>query len=392
MRIGLVIYGSLDTLSGGYLYDRKLVEYLRGQGDTVEIVSLPWRSYPRHLLDNFSPAWKRRLAALDVDILLQDELNHPSLAWANRVLKNAPFPVVSIVHHLRSSEEHPAWLLPFYRWVERRYLASVDGFVFNSYTTQRAVQALLLKQNANTTAQYVNPFQSAQSALSAFHSSVVAYPAADHLDVPSADALERLIDERSARSGPVELLFVGNLIPRKGLHHLLAALARLPKRNWRLHAVGRADVDSGYTARIRAQIERLGLGDSVTLHGRVSDAVLAEHLRRCHLLAVPSYEGFGIVYLEAMAFGLPVIASTAGAACEIVQSGVNGFLVEPADTDGLAQTLARCLDERATLAGMGRAARQTYDSHPTWAETGGRIRGFLQEQVERSRGGVKRET
>ena len=52
MRIGLVIYGALDTLSGGYLYDRKLVEYLRAQDDAVEIISLPWRNYAAHLTDN----------------------------------------------------------------------------------------------------------------------------------------------------------------------------------------------------------------------------------------------------------------------------------------------------------------------------------------------------
>ena len=53
MKIGFLIYGSLDTLSGGYLYDRKLVEYLRTQGDTVQIISLPWRNYAAHLSDNF---------------------------------------------------------------------------------------------------------------------------------------------------------------------------------------------------------------------------------------------------------------------------------------------------------------------------------------------------
>jgi len=356
MRIGLVIYGSLDTLSGGYLYDRKLVEYLRDQGDEVEIVSLPWRSYPRHLLDNFSPAWRRRLAGLNVDILLQDELNHPSLVWANRAISRAPFPVVSIVHHLRASEEHPAWLLPFYRWVERRYLASVGRFVFNSHTTQKSVETLLARP---------------------VHSSVVAYPAADHLNPPTTAEVNRLIREHSARPGPVEILFVGNLISRKGLHHLLAALARLPRQEWRLSVVGRTDVDARYTSRIRAQIGTLGLETAVTLHGRVSDAALTENLRRCHLLAVPSYEGFGIVYLEAMAFGLPVIASTAGAAHEIVLPGVNGFLAEPADADGLAQNVARCLHDRKALVEMGQAARRVYDGHPSWAETGARIREFI---------------
>ena len=53
MKIGFVIYGSLNTVSGGYLYDRKLVEYLHAQGDTVEIISLPWRNYGAHLMDNF---------------------------------------------------------------------------------------------------------------------------------------------------------------------------------------------------------------------------------------------------------------------------------------------------------------------------------------------------
>ena len=91
MKIGFVIYGSLDTVSGGYLYDRKLVEYLHAQGDTVEVISLPWRNYAAHLMDNF---WFRlpHVVASEAkqspnnhsfDILIQDELNHPSLIGAN---------------------------------------------------------------------------------------------------------------------------------------------------------------------------------------------------------------------------------------------------------------------------------------------------------------------
>ena len=66
MKIGFVIYGSLNTVSGGYLYDRKLVEYLHAQGDTVEIISLPWRNYGAHLMDNF-----RFRLPKDLDILIQ---------------------------------------------------------------------------------------------------------------------------------------------------------------------------------------------------------------------------------------------------------------------------------------------------------------------------------
>ena len=87
MRVGLIIYGHLDIRSGGYLYDRKLVAALRARGDEVAVLSLPWRNYGRHLLDN----WDRRLLAnaraSQLDVLLQDELNHPSLVWQNARLR-----------------------------------------------------------------------------------------------------------------------------------------------------------------------------------------------------------------------------------------------------------------------------------------------------------------
>src|SRR3989304_6666951 len=108
MKIGLIIYGSLNTLSGGYLYDRKLADYLRAQGDTVEVISLPWRNYAAHLTDNLS----FKLPG-DLDILLQDELNHPSLIGANR--SKHSHPVISLVHHLRCSEARAAWQNDFYQ-------------------------------------------------------------------------------------------------------------------------------------------------------------------------------------------------------------------------------------------------------------------------------------
>ncbi|MCA9972659.1 MAG: glycosyltransferase, partial [Anaerolineales bacterium] len=141
MRIGLVIYGRLDTRSGGYLYDRQLVAHLRAQGDTVDVISLPWQNYGRHLLHNLAPTMHRRLHAARYDLLLQDELNHPSLFWLNRRL-HGRFPLISIVHHLRSREARPAWQNALYRAVERAYLRTVDGFICNSHTTRRTVAAL----------------------------------------------------------------------------------------------------------------------------------------------------------------------------------------------------------------------------------------------------------
>jgi len=133
MKIGLALYGSLEERSGGFRYDRKLAEGLRAAGDTVELVELPWRAYHRGLLDNVSRRLRERLR-IDVDVMLQDELAHPSLLYLNRHL---PFPIVSIVHHLRSSESRR--LAPFYRIVEQRYFQSVDGVICNSTATRDVV-------------------------------------------------------------------------------------------------------------------------------------------------------------------------------------------------------------------------------------------------------------
>ncbi|MEK6574435.1 MAG: glycosyltransferase, partial [Chloroflexota bacterium] len=238
MRPGLVIYGSLDTVSGGYLYDRMLVAHLRQCGDEVDIISIPWRNYGQHLADNFSSTLLRRLRDGRYDVLLQDELNHPSLFLVNRIIgatRRSPLrtPIFSIVHHLRSGEHRPAWKNTLYRFVERQYLSSVDGFIFNSRTTKDAVERLAGDHRP----------------------SIVAYPAGDHFSPPLEPGRIR---ERATRPGPLRLLFVGNIIPRKGLHTLLDALAQI-RDGWELNVVGSAEVDRGYVTEVQRRIANLGL-------------------------------------------------------------------------------------------------------------------------------------
>ena len=354
MRVGLIIYGRLSTISGGYLYDRKLVEYLREQGDRVEIISLPWSCYGRHLTHNFSRTLFARLRRGEFDLLLQDELNHPSLFWLNRRLRRrVNYPIVSIVHHLRCSEARPAWQNRLYRVVERAYLASVDGFIFNSQTTQTVVQSL-----------------------AAGRPSRVVYPAGDQLVSSLTDAD---IVRRAETAGPLRLAFVGGLIRRKGLHHLLAALARLPFANWRLEVAGDTAVAPTYSRTIRLQIAAANLDGHITCHGPLDADALTGVLARSHLLAIPSsYEGFGIAYLEGMGFGLPTIAGRDGAAHEIITDGLNGFLVAPAATEQLAAIIKTLHQDRPRLARMGLAARRRYLTHPTWAQSMAGARQFLQ--------------
>lgn len=357
MNLGLIIYGSLDTVSGGFFYDRMLVDSLKSNGDRVKIFSLPWRNYARHLLDNFSGTFIQSLSAANLDILIQDELNHPSLFRLNRKLQDrVRYPIVSIAHHLRSRESRPDWQNRLYRRVERDYLRSVDGFVFASRTTGSDVKALTGREVP----------------------SVVAYPGRDLVGpVFTADQVRT----RSFESGPLRVLFVGSLIPRKELHTLVAALASLPESSWKLDVVG-GFVDKPYAREIKRQIRREGLSESVSLLGVVTGEALRDYYHKSHLVAVPSsYEGFGIVYMEGMGFGLPSIASTAGAAHEIVTQGQNGFLVRPGDASAIAEYIEDLNRDREKLFRMGLNALDRYRRHPTWDESTSKIAKFLQSMV-----------
>jgi glycosyltransferase involved in cell wall biosynthesis len=358
MRIGLVIYGHLDIVSGGYRYDRRLVACWHRCGDTVTVYARPWRHYLHHLIDNLDPAWRTQLHQAAVDVLLQDELNHPSLFWLNRRLRTTvTYPIISIVHHLRSREAHPPWVNPLYRAVERRYLATVDGFLCNSPATAATVTDLVGTDK---------PLR-------------IALPGREAIP-PAVD--EATIRRRGLASGPLRLVFLGNLIPRKGLHTLMAALARLPKGSVHLSVIGNPNVAPRYAAYCRRQVERLGLTEVVAFRGLLAEAAVAAELAQAHVLAVPSvYEGFGMAYLEGMGYGLPALAGRHGGAATLITEGENGYLVTPGDVAGLSAHLDRLAADRDHLIRMSLAARERYLRHPTWEETAAHARAFLQAIV-----------
>lgn len=346
MHIGLVVPGDLSTATGGFVYDRQLADHLRRQGDTVEVIQLPGRSYARRLAANLDPRVGRRLDR-PVDLLVEDELCHPSLLWDRR----PDVPRVALVHHLLSSE--PRRLAPVYRLAERRYLQGIHGVVCSSETTSGTVKALVDKTSV-----------------------LVARPAGDRLD---PDLTPGAVEARAREPGPLRVIFLGRVTPRKGLEPLVRGLAQLPAGTWRLVAIGDLTADRGYAKRVRRLAHERGVGSNVRLAGQLPDAAVADELARSHLLAVPSrYEGFGIAYLEGMGFGLPALATKAGGAGEVVTEGVTGWLVPPDDPWAVAAAVGTVLDDRERLASMGCAALARYDAHPSWADTAEQIRSYLE--------------
>lgn len=357
LRIGLILYGGLDGLSGGYLYDRRIVEGLSRRGAEIEIVSLPWRNYGRHLSDNFSSRLFSRIRSVNWDILLQDELNHPSLFRVNRLLKKKTDTLIfPIVHHLRCSEYRNPLMNRFYRCVEKRYLKTADGFIFNSRTTAAVVTDLLAQ----------SPPQ------------VVAYPGKDHFQ---PEITPGQLSGKMRGAGPLQVLFLGNVIPRKGLHVLIEALSGLPRDSWRLTVAGDPAADPDYTGKITKMIEAGRLSGSVRFSVCPAAAEVERLFAGHHCLAMPSfYEGFGIACLEAMGFGLPVIASTAGAGPEWIRDGREGFLVPPGESGTLADRIGRWIESRRELLDMAQAALRTWREHPAWDESAERVYGFIRSR------------
>ena len=160
------------------------------------------------------------------------------------------------------------------------------------------------------------------------------------------------------------ILFVGRLVYRKGLHVLVKALQRIKGRDFKLYVVG-----GGYMeipARMLAKA--YGVEDKVEFLGVVPEDVKIELYRRAKIVVVPSIlnESFGIVALEAMAAGRPVIASRVGGLEDIVVNGETGVLVEPGSEEQLAEAIELLLDDEPYRRRLGANARRVVEERYSW--------------------------
>lgn len=153
------------------------------------------------------------------------------------------------------------------------------------------------------------------------------------------------IQREKLPSQTYDLIYVGVLIPRKGVHFLLDAFAKIAAdyADSHLWLVGNAD-NLEYTSQIKAQAERLDLSNRVTFVGRVAQAELARYLGRCRALVLPSSsEGLPRVVVEAMLAAMPVVATCVSGIPDVIQDGVYGYLVPPEDTNALETALHKVL-------------------------------------------------
>lgn len=211
-------------------------------------------------------------------------------------------------------------------------------------------------------------------------------------ELPNGVDIEQFQPQRVAlhrRSGlgitpPPTLLFVGSLDQAhyfKGVVVLLEAMRRLNEPGVRLDVVGDGDLRPAY----ERQAAQLGLTERVSFCGRVADAELPDYYAEADVVVLPSTtrgEAFGMVLLEAMACGTPVVASNLPGVRTVVRDGETGLLAEPGDPVDLAEKLDRLLADPALRARMGEAGRRRVETHYDWRAIGERLETLYVEVLK----------
>jgi glycosyltransferase involved in cell wall biosynthesis len=175
-----------------------------------------------------------------------------------------------------------------------------------------------------------------------------------------------------SREGPLRALCVAQWIPRKGILTLVEAWKLRERPGAVLELVGETDADPDYAAQVRAAVETAPPG-SIAVSGRVDDLELGAAYASADLFVLPSrYEGYGIVYAEALASGLPVIACGVGPVPELVGREA-AVLIEPDNVDDLCAALDLLLGDSVLRARMSSAAIRRASGLPRWADT---VAGF----------------
>ena len=305
--VHLMVPGSLDQPTGGYVYDRRIVDELDQRGIRLTVHELPG-DFP--LVDETAI----RVAARQMA---------GSLSLDTRRLR-----LVALVHHPLYLETglDPEIAAILHR-LEHGCLHSMRRIVVTSGATAAGL---------------------AEFGVPAGRVTVIP---------PGTDPAPR-----AAGSGGevLHLLCVGSLVPRKGQIDLVAALAGLADRPWRLTLAGADDRDPGYAGRVRAVVADAGLQNRVTLTGGVSRDALDRMFHSSDLFVLPSHhEGYGMALAEALTRGLPVITTAAGAIPDTVPEEAR-LMVPPGDVPAL--TAAAPIDH----------ARQRLDTLRVFVERSGR--------------------
>ena len=289
------------------------------------------------------------------------------LGYGMLLIKAAGLPVVANIHHplavdrrnavmqAKTLREKMRWIIFYPFFMQNIVMKRVDKIITGSHHSARSIQQV---------------FDVPASHIEIIH---------DGVDTDTFRPLEGVEKE------PNGILFVGNSEDRnKGARYLVEALHIL-RREIDFHLTF-VDRPRESLQLVPSLVKRWGLQSRVTFTGRLSTEELVRRYNKAEILVSPSvYEGFGLPAAEAMACGVPVVATTAGAFPEVVADGETGWLVAPGDAPALAGAIKRLMADPAERKRMGDAGRRRMQERFTWRETARKTVALYEEILSRRR-------
>ena len=353
----MIVPGALDQLTGGYLFDRRVVDGLRASGREVQVIELAG-SYPQADAVACAAAVQALRTLPDGAVAVIDGLALPG--FDDCLAKEAGrLRLLGFIHHPLSLESGVAPAVAGrLAALEHRLWPMLRGVLCPSTHTARCI---------------------ADAGLASVRIAITP-PGNDRAAADGKSDESGPVPVRDDPARPLQLLSVGSIVPRKGHRLLVEALAGLKSLPWRLTCIGSLERDRAEVAALRVAIADHQLDDRVLLAGEMQPRGLQAAWRDADVFVLPSrHEGYGMAYAEAMAHGLPVIGTTAGAIPDTVPASA-GLLVEADDIDALRAAIERLLVDgslRRKLSAGALCAAAALPDWPTavrrWADAADRL-------------------
>jgi glycosyltransferase involved in cell wall biosynthesis len=345
----LVVPGSLATKTGGYIYDRRIFEELASAGWQTTTLSLdPSFPLPKETALREAKAGFDRIP--DGHLVVIDGL---ALAGLTPLLPEivARLRPIALIHHPLADETGiDAESASTLEAAEKSALALVPRVIVTSRWTRRRLVDYAVDSSRVA----------------------VVEPGIDRGPLPDR-----------APSSTVRLLNVATITERKGHALLIESLARLQHLDWSLRCAGSLELDRRCARALEGQIDHASLGDRVALLGELMPDEVRDEYAKADLFVLPSYlEGYGMALAEAIAHGLPVVSTTAGAIPDTVPASASR-LVPPGDIEALTETLRALIGDPAARAGLTFAARTAAERFSTWADAAREFEAVLTASLAR---------
>jgi len=349
---------TLPPKTGGEIYDTHLYRHAESQGWRINYLSVqklreeararvsrPFGWLPSQFVSLLTAvALLRELRTLR-GLVVQDQEYSVALLAANLLmLLFRRGTIVTIVHHIPGydSSAPESGQKRVYRWKNKVALWPSAQFITVSAYSKRELISLGLDPNRIT------------------------------ILSPGVDRAGLEIFPKTHPADEVHLVTLGSISPRKGTIYLAEAFVKMARPNVHLHLIGSTTVDADYCELVRDMLKREGgeAAHRIHFHGRLEQNEANKLLSEADIFAMPSLqEGFGIALLEAMHYGLPIVTTNITAQPELVEEGVNGLLVPPADAPALATALQTLVDHPERRRTLGENGRQRLAGRYDWETT-----------------------